>query len=249
MTVLGTRPMAITQNGEDGPMSMDQPGTSPTQWEAPYLGADETQGPPRKKGPSCGCIVLIVLAILGGLFALVCCGGLAGVGFFFGSAMSEDPEVIAEVSDRLARMDVPEGLQPQVSFDMNVPFSDEPMMTWVVYADQSTQSALIVGSFGGPMAGQNQEDVWEEIQSSMEQQGAVQHEQDVRDWETVQKEITVRGEPVPYQFATGKDDSGNPRIQVTGVFQGRQGPTMVSFSGDAEKYDEETIVKMIESIE
>jgi hypothetical protein len=227
-------------------MSTDQSGMSQPPWDQPYV-SPEGMPPPRKKGLSCGCMLLIVLGIAFLVLALLCCGGIVWMGSYFREAVSEDPEVVAKVTDEIAGIDIPEGLTPQFSLNMKVPFSGEPMMTWVVHVDESTQSMLLLASFGGPLAGQNEEDLMEGIEASLEEQG-VHHEESVGDWKKQEKEIQVRGQPVTFHFATGEDGSGKKRIQVTGTFQGAKGPTMLSFSGDAEKYDEETIVQMIESI-
>jgi len=206
-------------------MSMDQPGADRAPWDQPYAGPEAMQEPPRKKGLSCGCIVLIVLAILGALVVLLCCGGMAGIGYYFKDAVSDDPAVIARVTAQIVEIDVPGELKPQASFSMKVPFSDKQLMTWVVYMDEATQSTLVLGTFGKAMAGMDQDDFQQGIRQSMEEQGVGREES-----------------------ATGEDDSGNQRIQVTGTFQGDQGPVMFTFSGDAEKYPEERIIEVIESI-
>ena len=228
-------------------MSMDQPATSHTPWDQPYTSPDGMQ-PPKKKGLSCGCMVLICLGILLVLLALVCCGGVIWAGYYFKDAVSDDPAVVAEVTKGIAQLDIPEELKPGVSFNITNPLTGEPVMVWVVYVDEDTQSMLVLGCLGGPFAGQNQDEVWEQFQDSLQQQG-LQQEHNVREWEREEKEIVVRGQPVTFYFATGKDeDSGAQLIKVTGTFEGESGPAMFLFVGDAEKYDEETIVDVVESI-
>jgi len=228
-------------------MSMGQPATSQVPWDQPVTSPEETL-PPKKKGLSCGCMVLIFLGILFVLVALVCCGGVIWAAYYFRNAVSEDPKVIAEVAGRIAQLDIPEGLKPGASFNITNPFNGEPVMVWVVYIDEGTQSMLVLGSLGGPFAGQNEDEVWKEIQNSLRQQG-LQQEHNVRHWQRHEKEIVVRGQPIPFFFATGQDeDSQAQLIEVTGTFQGKEGPAMFLFIGDAEKYDETTIVKVIESI-
>ena len=229
-------------------MSIDQPDQGQKPWDQPYVSPDDMQ-PPQKKGLSCGCIVLIVLGIAIVLLGLLCCGGMIGGVAFFARSFSEDPEVIAEVTRQIAEIDVPEGLEPTVSFDMKVPFTGERMMAGVVYLDEATKSLLVLGTLGGPMAAQGQEEqFWEQFEEAFQEKG-IKHEANVRDWERYEKEITVRGEPVTFYFATGKDeDSGAQRIEATGTFPGDGSPVLFSFFGDAEKYDEQAIVDAIESI-
>jgi len=227
-------------------MSTDQPGDHPP-WDQPYVSPQAVPEPPRKKGLSAGCIVLIVLAAIGGLVMLLCCGGFVAMGYYFKNTVSDDPAVIARVSAEIADIDVPGELKPKASFKMNVPFSDQQLMTWVVYLDEATQSTLVLGAFGEAMAGGNPEEFQRGLRQSMEQQGVAQ-EESAGEWDTHEREVTVHGEPATFFFATGEDDSGKQRIQVTGTFQGDRGPVMFTFSGDAEKYPEERITEVIESI-
>jgi len=204
--------------------------------------------PPQKEGKGCGCKLLIFLGIVFALLVVVCCGGFVWMGYYFSKGVSEDPQVIASVTSQLVQIDIPEGLKPGFSFNMKMPFTGEPIMVWVVHVDKDTRSMLVLGSFGGPLAGQDQDQLWDQIEQSLEEQG-LKHEENVREWERYEKEVDVRGEPVTLHFATGQDeDTEAQRIEVTGTFRGEKAPVMFSFFGDAEKYDEETIVKMIESI-
>jgi hypothetical protein len=124
-------------------------------------------------------------------------------------------------------------------------------MSWVVHADQETGSMLVLASLGEMFAGPNEEQMWDQIEDSVRQQYPEYGQQfeGAQNWERTTKEIKVRGKSVPFEFALGRDEDGQiVGLQVTGVFRGDEGPVKFSFQGDAEKYDEETVTKIIESI-
>lgn len=224
-------------------MSMDQP--------QPYMSPDGMTPPPRT-GMSTGGKVLLILGISFLVLLLLCCGGGILIGYFgqryVAKAVSEDPQVVRQVTGEIAQIDVPEQLQPLSSMDMKVPFSERRMMTIVVYGDKETKSTLVLGSFGEGMAPQNREQFQVQMRQMRRQQD-LNHEEIIGPREIQEKQITVRGQPQVFTFAKGKDaQSGKPRIEVTGSFPGKTGTAFFDFSGDAEQYDEQRVTKIIESI-
>ena len=199
-------------------------------------------GEPRKKRRGCGCCALFL-----GILVLLCCGGVGGLLFHVNKAMSEDPRVIADVTGQIAEISIPEALTPQVSCNQKVPFSGRPMQTWVLYVDESTRSMLMLASVWLPPTARAEAQMRRFFESWLQREG-LWYAGHVGVWKTHENEIEVRGENVTFRFATCEVGSGNMRVQVKGTFPGKQMPVMLSFSGDAEKYDEEAIVKMIESI-
>jgi hypothetical protein len=220
--------------------------------QEPYCDPNEMHIQPPKKGMSSGAKTLLIVGIIFGLLALLCCGGLVGsaiyMGSYFKDAMSQDPTVIAERTAEFVEIEIPSQLSPTMSLDMTIPFSDEPLMVWVVYADEPSNSRLMMASLGPVMAQQNPDDVRNQLEQSMRQQGVTAGE-GVDEWEESVKEIEVRGEPVVFNFAVGENlDTETQRIEVTGMFQGQSGPVMLILSADAQVIDEEAVVEMIESI-
>jgi hypothetical protein len=218
----------------------------------PYIDRNETNIQPPKKGMSSGMKTLLIVGIIFGVLILICCGGLVGFGLYMRSyvsdAMSEDPIVIAEHTAQFVDMEIPSQLSPTMSFDVTVPFSGEPVMVWVIYADQPTNSMLMMASIG-PMMEQQDEDITrQQLEDSMRQQGLAAGA-DVDEWERSVKELNVRGEPVEFNFGVGKStDTGAQRIELSGMIEGKSGPVMIILYADAEVIDEEAVVTMIESI-
>ena len=218
----------------------------------PYVDPNEMHIQPPKKGMSGGTKALLIVGIIFGLLILLCCGGLVGFGVYMASyvsdAISEDPAVVAERTGQFIQMDIPAQFSPAMSFDMTIPFSDETLMVWVVYADEPSNSMLMMASLGPMLAQQGQDDVRRQLEQSMRQQG-VAAGKGADEWEGSVKEIEVRGEPVAFNFAAGKNtDTGAQRIEVSGMFEGQSGPVMLILSADAKVIDEQAAVEMIESI-
>jgi hypothetical protein len=211
--------------------------------------SSEVAPPPPKPGMSGGAKLLIVLGIVLGILVLLCCGGLIGTAYYFSTkVISSDPAVVAAKTGEITQIEIPAGLKPQMSFDMKVPFSGQRMMLWTVYLDEATDSTLVLFAFGEGTAPPNADQMQRQMDQSLRQQGMGQQEK-ITIKETDKKQVEIRGQPVTFTISKGVGEkSGSPRIQVTGVFQGKTGPAMLMFNADAEKYSEEEIGKMLESI-
>jgi hypothetical protein len=222
-------------------MSTDQPYMSP-----------EGMPPPEKPGMSTGTKVLIILGIIFLVLVLLCCG-FGGAFVWWGTAymkdaISDDPQVVREVTGEIVEIDIPDKIKPLFSMDMNVPFSDQRVMVMVVYGDQGDGTAVMLASFGEAFADQGQAQMRQQMEQSLREQG-FSPDSGAGAGEATEKEIVIRGEPVKFMFATAKDpDSGEDRIHVTGMFEGNTGPVMIMVFADPEKLSEEEIVEMLESI-
>ena len=104
-----------------------------------YPGPDESQrfgAEPERTGMKSGTKWLLGLGIGCGVVVLLCCGGIAGIGFFgarFASqSMVEDPAEIVVISNEIATIDVPPDLKPTKALPLKMPFTGKPIMTMVV---------------------------------------------------------------------------------------------------------------------
>ena len=92
----------------------------------------------------------------------------------------------------------------------------------------------------------------EQMEMSFENQLDAQQQgqsQDINVIETETRSFVIDGEEVEFQFKTGTRSGTNQQVrQVTGVFSSRNGTAMLMFLEDEEHWNEEQIVKMIESI-
>ncbi|MFG0332059.1 MAG: hypothetical protein ACF8TS_01735 [Maioricimonas sp. JB049] len=73
-----------------------------------------------RQGMSTGTKVLMVMLALAGCLMLLCCGGIFWFGSRLTSAVTEDPDEIAEIRDSIAVIDMPEDFTPQVGMNINM---------------------------------------------------------------------------------------------------------------------------------
>ncbi len=230
-------------------MSMNDPFGN-QQWDQPTP-------PPPRPGMSSGTKVLLILAIIFGVLLLICCGGFILMGIFarnyMGEAMSQDPAVVRQITERiLPKLKIPEPLQPEASMDMRIPFTDQTVMTMVFWTHKPSDSALVLTAMGEAFAGQNQEQMRQQIEQQLRQQGIRPAPEREGQWETEksEKEFEIRGEKVTLQFVKHKrTDADGERIEVTGTLPGEQGPVMLMLSADTALLSEQQAIEMLKSIE
>jgi hypothetical protein len=199
---------------------------------------------PPKRGMSTGVKVILILGIIFGVLVVVCCGIFGGIAWWAQSRMSKDPTVVKNATKAMTDIDIPAALQPAISMNM------QPVMTMVLYADQSSKSTLALIEPGSMMKGQNEEQMRQQLEQSMRQQGANQPEaEQILISHSEQKQFTIRGRPATFTIATGKGArSGAPRVQVNGTFEGKTGNVLLMLNADANKVSEPAAVQMLESI-
>lgn len=127
----------------------------------------------------------------------------------------------------------------------------------IIYGKPGSQSMIMIIEINEAAQGRQGTDLKEQrrqILRSMRQQqqgqpggqpGNVNAEMDEESSET--REFTVDGQKVPFEFIKG-NSGGTPTRQVVGILPGRQGMVMVMAMIPESDYDEELIVKMIQSI-
>jgi hypothetical protein len=208
---------------------------------------------PRKPGMSTGAKVVIILLVVFGILVVVCCGGVIGIGMFAKKAVtdmfSKDPTVVAAKTEEITEIEIPEGLEPEGSLDATIPFTDQRVLLWTAYTDKESGSSLILCAAGEAFPAQGQEDMRREMEKSLKEQG-MGGQEEIPLGEASTQEREIRGQPATFSIVKGAgDQSGTERVQVVGFFRGKKGDALLMLDVDAEKYSEEDIVEMIDSIE
>jgi hypothetical protein len=202
-----------------------------------------------KRGMSTTAKVLLILGCVGGVFALLCCGGGVFVYFRLKDALEKavvlDPQLIREQADQIVKIDLPPGFEPKQAVNALV-------LRWVVYEknpDDGSRLRLMGIDHAIVDAGNPETQKMQMMQVMQQQEGTPGGEPVFLARETEQREIRVRGEPAKFEFAKGTAAAdGQEMRQVTGSFKTPTGIGLIVFLVPVEGYDEAAVVKMLESI-
>jgi hypothetical protein len=199
-----------------------------------------------KQGMSTGMKVLIVLLCMGGGMFVLCCGG--GIFFFSKSANSstEDPREVIAITQDIVEITIPEQFVPQGGINLDIIFMQ---MKVAAYTSTSGDGMLMIMEMN--VSGLTPEQQEPEIRKAMRQQMGNQNfgEQELDLIKTETRTFTIRGKEIDFKFAEAEDPNTKTAYrQVTGVFPGKGGTAFLRLQIEEEGYDENAVVKMIESI-
>ncbi|WP_339729357.1 hypothetical protein [uncultured Gimesia sp.] len=201
---------------------------------------DEFSAQP-KQGMSTGVKVLLIFLGVGGICLLLCCGGLY---YAFRSTefkMTEKKEDIIEIQNDITEITIPDSFKPQAGMSMKIVGME---MRMAVYEEKAKQGAIVLMSISTPDDGMV--DLEKEFQKNMRQNN--QNQRDLKITKEETREFTIKGKKVDFNFSEGTDPKGKEFHQISGVFSGKKGPAFLFIQLSSETYNEEEIVKMIESI-
>ncbi len=218
------------------------------------MSSDEIfQAEPARTGMSGTSKVLIALGVGFGLMLLVCCGGFVGMGWwaqgYMENAFSEDPEIIAQTTDDITDVEIPEQFEPAGSIDIDIPFVEESLMSMSFYEGQEEGDALVIAQFGEAWS-ENSDgvDIADQVRDSLEEQG--EGAQDMTIEESDDVELTIRGEPATFVIERGTgNDSGEEMWRVSGTFKGKGGVAFLLLQAKTENLTREQIDELLESLE
>lgn len=201
---------------------------------------EEYSAPPRQ-GMSTGMKVLIAFLIFGGICLLLCCGGIFWAVRSTEFKVTENKEEIKEIQGDIATITLPEQFQPHAGMSMKIAGMN---MRMAIYESESKKGAIILMSMGIPDDGMV--DMEKEFQRNIKQNN--QNQRDLNITKEEQREFTIKGQKVTFTFAEGKDKNDQDFHQITGVFSGNNGPAFLMVQVPSDEYNEDEMVKMIESI-
>lgn len=204
--------------------------------------SEEFSAPP-KPGMSSGVKILLILLGVGSLCMLLCCGGLfwAAKQTDFSMEVTEKKDEIISIQNEITDITIPETFEPQAGVSFNILGKGVRM---AIYNQASKQGMLTLISFSIPDDGMI--DMEKEFRNSLNQQN--QNQRELKITNSKPREFTIKDKKVNFTFAEGTDANDQEFRQVTGVFPGKNGPAFLMLQVLAEDYNEEEIVKMIESI-
>lgn len=211
-----------------------------------------SEEPPRKQGMGSTAKVLIILGSIFGVCLLACCGGVAFFAYrakdvFKGIAesMSNDPAIVRQRTGEIIHIEIPDEFVPMATFGM--PMGVVSMKSVMYQRKGNPNSLLMISETNQPMPpGQDPRQHREAMLKGM-RQGQQMGNLDISAEKSEEREFTINGEKVPFEFIKGSAH-GVPSRKVTGIFAGRNGTVMFILVVAESEYDEDAVVKMIGSI-
>lgn len=205
---------------------------------------------PIKTGMSGTTKVLVAFGIGFGVLALLCCGGL-GVGGYMAVRMlkdstSTDPEVVKRVTAEIASIDVPELLEPKMSLDMQVPFTNKKFMRMVTYTDVADDSVLWLAEFNADIGDSEQMET--QFRKSIED-GGQRRTENLKTTESEKLEAQINGKPAEFTISKGVEESTQDEYyEVLGHFQGKSGPAMLVVRVRSPQFSKDDVMNIVKSI-
>ncbi len=195
---------------------------------------------PQKQGCSTGAKVLLVMLFMAGGFFALCCGGV--IWAFSQIDFDETVEGVRAMTEDIVDIDISESFEPQHAMEMDLLIMS---MKLAIYTAETDDSVLILAEMDFPTADQQQTQAKMEIILRQQDHGG--RYVDIISSEI--REFEIRGQTVKFVFAECEDiDTGEAVRQITGKFPGRQGMGFLMLQVEEESYDEDATVRMIESI-
>lgn len=198
-----------------------------------------------KPGMSKGVKVLLIMLGIGSVCLLLCCGGLfyAARNMDFKMKVTEKKAEIIEIQNEITDITIPDTFKPQAGVTFSVVGKG---MKMAMFEPTSKQGILILMSLTVPDDGMI--DMEKEFRNSLNNQNQNQNQRKLDITKEEQREFTIKGKKLNFTFAEGTDQDKVEFHQVTGVFPGKSGPSFLMLQIQSDEYNEEEIVKMIESI-
>jgi hypothetical protein len=174
---------------------------------------------------------LVVVLVVGALFALTC-GGVAAclglVAHWQQEALLEDPDEVRTASAAIADLDIPPSLAPASGMRMNVPFTDRPLVYMAMYEGSDPLRYLMLFAIRKDAISDTAA-LREQIERTLEAAiGSTGNELVVdREWTDT---VEVHGAPVGFHFRRSTNAARTTEVtEASGMFEGTFGPTTVVY--------------------
>jgi len=216
---------------------------------SPQSGVPMQMEPQPRTGMGCGAKILIALGILFLLLILVCCGSVFGVKYYITKSITDDPDKVREITQKITEIDVPSPLEAEAALDMRVPFSKKTMIMAAVYSNEGKKNWLALMCIGNVFDEPTQAKIRQSLENAMLENRTATQAERLNKAEESTKEVTIRGEKTVFKITKGiAPKSQESRIRVEGAFPGEVGSVMLMLDADAKEMPEEKVDKMLESI-
>jgi hypothetical protein len=185
-------------------------------------------------------VALVVVAI-----TLFCCcvAGLGGTLLgtrLFGRAIITNPDRVQMVGSQIAEYDVPSGYAEMFAMNML-----GMKLVAIGPSEPATDFMMIMLMQFPPGMEVSRQQMERQVEQALARQTGLGRA-DMTSVGTA--EVVINGEPVSLTVREGTTDRGEEMRQITGLFEGKGGPTILMISGEAPAWDQETVDRFIASI-
>jgi hypothetical protein len=207
--------------------------------------------PPPRSGM--GCLPQLLIG-MGCLFVLLilACGGMLGVSYYYvQKSVVSDAATTVEITEQIAKIDVPRNMAPLGAINVRVPFSQQVAIRGAGYGSDNHKDSLMLLEMGDVFPPDVQKQLRQNFEQSLQEHGIkTGGDEKLRNREEYQKRFVIRGEPAVFTVTKGVTGEDNePRVQIEGTFQGKNGPAILILNVNANDLSEEQALEMIQGIE
>ncbi len=195
---------------------------------------------PPERSRSSGCLKwFLILASIGGVGMLLCCG--VGYYVFMPKIVTQPAQVDAFVQE-IADVKMLPDFQGETGVKMNLGFMEMRLCRYA-HTSGKGELQLMELSMNGTNANADAE-----LEAQMQQQKQMEMKALTIE-STESKEIEIRGQSATFTTVFGQDVSSKTEYyQVEGTFLGKHGPAKLMLQVEAEIWDGEAVSELLESL-
>ena len=185
-------------------------------------------------------IVLGIVAAVLLMCVCVCAVGflaLQSMGQFLVQSTVTQPGEVAAIGDSIVTYELPPGYSEQFGMQL---FG----FSVVAFADEAEDSLILLMQFP-EFAGLDQAQMETQLREAIQEQTQTG---DLDLQRIDQETVTIRDQEVVLAISEGTDEEGNEIRQITGVFEGRSGPTLLMILGPMDTWDQGAINAFLNSL-
>lgn len=195
----------------------------------------QTSATPGKKS---GCVkAILIVGCLTLLMTLCCAGIVGGIAWSIWPTVIEDPVGIAALGQQILAVTIPPEFEPTTGFKMD---NFAMSMQMAAYRRKDGKGSLVLGSLRMKVGNAIQKP---EFHSKSDKS------QRLKIGETKVRNFQVREQSVPFRFSDAVDQESNRKFRVVETeFEAQGESKFFKLVLEEEAYDEESAVRIIESI-
>ena len=201
-----------------------------------------------QRRPGCLFYALTGCAVLAGIFLLVVIVLSVGIGYWATDLADHNCAVVRRNTAKITEIVIPSQFVPQFTYCTKIPLTGKPEMSVAVYGDEQGYCLLALAGFDRASAENFEEgDFFGRLDESLSRWG--KDRQGVLPDRSREHARQIRGQKAVFRIVHGRGaGSGRRMISVEGVFRGQNGPAVLAIQANADKYVEDQLVQIVDSI-